>query len=343
MTDYEKICCFQNLYAAFKASSRGRRHKSEVIKFEMNLSFNLWKLKNELEQKKYKVNGYYSFKIYEPKEREIQALYYRDRIVQHSLCDNVLRDFFEKRLIYDNGACRIGKGTHFSMRRLIKFMRDFYKIYGSNGYILKCDIKKYFASINKEILKKKLLDKIPDADVLNLIIKILDSYNTPNGKGLPIGNQTSQWFGLYYLDKMDRLVKEKLQIKYYTRYMDDMILIHKSKDYLKVCLNEMQKLAQNLDVEFNNKTQIFPIKNGVDYLGFRFYLTDTGKVIRRLRTSNKKRFKRRLKKFAKDYKAGKKSIQDITQSLTSYCSHLKHGHTYKLKKKILSSFVLQKS
>lgn len=104
--------------------------------------------------KKYKVNGYYSFKIYEPKEREIQALYYRDRIVQHSLCDNVLRDFFEKRLIYDNGACRIGKGTHFSMRRLIKFMRDFYKIYGSNGYILKCDIKKYFASINKEILKK---------------------------------------------------------------------------------------------------------------------------------------------------------------------------------------------
>lgn len=142
---------------------------------------------------------------------------------------------------------------------------------------------------------------------------------------------------------MDRLVKEKLQIKYYTRYMDDMILIHKSKDYLKVCLNEMQKLTQKLDFEFNNKTQIFPIKNGVDYLGFRFYLTDTGKIIRRLRTSNKKRFKRRLKKFAKDYQAGKKSIQDITQSLTSYCAYLKHGHTYKLKKKILSSFVLQKS
>ncbi len=103
-----------------------------------------------------------------------------------------------------------------------------------------------------------------------------------------------KWFGLYYLDKMDRLVKEKLQIKHYTRYMDDMILIHKSKNYLRTCLNEIQ---------------IFPIKNGVDCLGFRFYLT----------------------------------VQNITQSLTSYCAHLKHSYTYKLKKKILSGFVLQKS
>lgn len=126
----------------------------------------------------------------------------------NSLCNNVLRDFFEKHLIYDNGACKIVKSTHFSMHRLTKFMRDFYKVYNSNGYILKCDIKKYFASINKEILKKMLICKIPDVYVLNLIIKILDSYNTPNGKGLPIGNQTSQWFGLYYLDKMDRLVAD---------------------------------------------------------------------------------------------------------------------------------------
>jgi Reverse transcriptase (RNA-dependent DNA polymerase). len=219
-------------------------------------------------------------------------------------------------------------------------MQDLYRKCSTNAYILKCDVRKYFASIDKEILKDILSAKIKDKDVFVLIKKIIDSYNVSSTKGLPIGNQTSQWFALFYLDKIDRLIKEKLRIKYYTRYMDDMILLHESKDYLKYCLKEMKKLAEELKLGFNEKTQIFPVKNGVDYLGFRFYLTDTGKVIRRLRTSSKKRFKRRLKKFTKYYNEYKIGLLEITRSIASYKGHLKHGHIYKLKKKNFSNFVL---
>lgn len=158
-----------------------------------------------------------------------------------------------------------------------------------------------------------------------------------------MGNQSSQWFALYYLDKIDRIIKEKYKIKYYTRYMDDLILLHEDKEHLKACLGEIRAYAaEKLKLEFNEKTQLFPVSEGVDYLGWRFYLTDTGKVIRRLRTSNKRRFKRRLRAFQKRYRAGELELEAITRSLASYNGHLKHGHTWKLKAKIYGSFVLTK-
>ena len=140
MTDYEKICDFENLYKAHKRARCCKRHKKDVILFEMNLAENLWKIKNSLESHTYKVSGYNKFMIFDPKEREIQALSYYDRIIQHVLCDEVLTPFFDKRLIYDNCACRIGKGTHFALKRLTQFFQQHYKKYGANGYILKCDI-----------------------------------------------------------------------------------------------------------------------------------------------------------------------------------------------------------
>lgn len=143
------------------------------------------------------------------------------------LCDNVLGPYLERHLIYDNSACRKGKGTHFALDRLTCFLRKYYRSNGSNGYILKCDVRKYFNSIDHEVLRQKIrrMD-LPD-DVKWLLDKIIGSYEYEEGKGLPMGNQTSQWFALYYLDSLDRLVKEKLRIRYYSRYMDDMILIHR--------------------------------------------------------------------------------------------------------------------
>ena len=157
------------------------------------------------------------------------------------------------------------------------------------------------------------MSSFPDEEVKKLLYLIIDNYAADTEKGLPMGNQSSQWFALYYLDRLDRLVKEKLRIKGYVRYMDDGVLIHESKEYLQECLRQLQKLVAEEKLEFNQKTQIFPVSQGVDFLGWHFYMTDAGKVLRRLRTSNKKRFKRRLKAFQMQYAQGIKTLDEITK------------------------------
>ena len=192
-------------------------------------------------------------------------------------------------------------------------------------------------------MKYKLRKIIDDNDIYDLAERIIDSYNADTGKGVPMGNQTSQLFALYYLDRLDRLIKEKLQIKYYVRYMDDCILIHEDKEYLKWCLRKMEECVEDeLLLEFNSKTQIFPIKNGVDFLGFHFYMTDTGKVIRKVRQSTKKKYKKRMKKMRDDYNAGLIEYEDIQKVLPGFNGHLKRGHTYRLKKAVLDDFILIK-
>ena len=336
---FDAMLDFQNLYRAYKRAARSKRYKQEVIEFELNLARDLWGIIRQMEDRSYRIGGYHKFSVYDPKRREIQALSFRDRVVQHCLCDNILKPYFEPRLIYDNAACREGKGTHFAMNRLSKFLREHYREHGAKGYILKYDIRHYFDSIDHEVLKRMLAD-IPDRTVLGLLYHIIRSYETESGRGLPLGNQTSQWFALYYLDPMDRLIKEKMRVRHYVRYMDDGILVHESRDYLKKVLAEMRKLAEELRLSFNEKTQIFPISQGVDFLGFRFYLTETGKVVRRLRTSSKRRWKRRLKKFQEEYRSGTRTLDEIWTSLASYDGHLSHGHTYRLRKKVMNHFVL---
>ena len=343
MEEYERVYCYESLYQAHKLARRGKQNTREVILYEMRLSEHIERLSYHLKGHTYRIQGYRKFRIYDPKEREIQALCYGDRIVQHSLCDNVLGPYLEKHLIYDNSACRKGKGTHFALDRLTGFLREYNRKYGEKGYILKCDVKKYFDSIDHIVLKEGISRMALSEDVKWLLETIVDSYECEPGRGLPMGNQTSQWFALYYLDGLDRLIKEKLRIKYYTRYMDDMILIHPDKDYLKECLHEMKSyLTKELKLEFNEKTQIHAIRQGVDFLGFHFYLTETGKVIRTLRQSAKKRLKRRLRNYRHAYGEGKIELEAISQSVASYKGHLKHAHTYWLQKNIWKHFILRR-
>ena len=341
--DYGIVYDFDKLYEAYKKCRRGKLHKTEVIQFELNLSEELVRLQEELEEKTYRIGKYDKFMIFDPKKREIQALPFRDRVVQHNLCDNIIAPLLESRLIYDNSACRKGKGTHFAMERLSGFFRDYYKSYGTEGYVLKCDIHRYFDSVDHKVLKTKLSRVFKDPDVYWLLESIIDSYGKTPGKGLPMGNQISQWFALYYLDGLDRVAKEKYRMKYYTRYMDDCVVICNDKEYLKQCLAAMEQyVEQELLLKFNKKTQITTIKNGVDYLGFHFYMTGTGKVIRRLRASSKRRWKRRLKKIKRQYRENEVTLEEITRSIASYKGHLKHGHTYKLQKRVFHDFVLTK-
>lgn len=343
MNEYEKIYCFENLYQAHKKARRGKQNTKEVILYETKLTENLVKLSYHLQNGTYKVQGYHKFIIHDPKTREIQALKYGDRIVQHSLCDNVLGPYLERRLIYDNAACRVGKGTHFAMKRLTEFLRQHYKECGADGYILKCDIRKYFNSISHDVLIETINGMKLANETKWLLCLIVHSYEYEQGRGLPMGNQTSQWFVLAYLDGLDRLVKEKLRIKYYSRYMDDMILICRDKEYLKKCLKVMRTYVENkLKLKYNEKTQIHSLREGVDYLGFHFYLTDTGKVIRKLRQSAKKRLKRKLRNFKHAYRNDKIDVEAIRRSVVSYKGHLKHGHTFRLQKYIWDNFVLIK-
>ena len=341
MDDFAKLCNFQNLYKAHTVARRGKRTLSEVIQFELNLAQNLSALQKALNKQTYKLSGYYSFTIYDPKVRRIHALHYRDRVVQHCLCDEILAPHINRKLIYDNAACRIGKGTHFAINRLTGFLHSHFRAHGADGYILKCDIRKYFDSIDHHVLKSKLASTIHDPRIIDLLHRMIDSYSKSDGRGLPMGNQTSQWFALLYLDPLDRLVKEKLRIKYYTRYMDDCILISHDRNVLRQCLQALRELVETeLHLTFNEKTQIFPLKNGVDYLGFHFYLTRTGKVIRKLKRSAKTRFKKQLKKMKSDYAEGVTEWPAIRQRLTSFHAHLSHGHTYHLRSKAWRDFVL---
>ncbi len=340
--NYNELFTFENLYQAHLCARKTKMHKPDVVEFDFNSSGYLWDLFEKLNNRTYNVAGYNKFCIYEPKKREIQALRYYDRIVQHCLCDNYLYPLLTNRFIYDNGACQKGKGTSFAYKRLTKFLSDYYKHYGNSGYILKADVRHYFPSVDHDILKERLSKPVGDGDILNLLYNIIDSFENEPGKGLPMGNQTSQLFALYYLDPIDRLIKEKYRMKYYTRYMDDMVIIFNDKTALKELLAEMKIEARDkLKLEFNEKTQICPIKNGVEYLGFRFYLTESGKVVQKLKKQKKKQLRRRFKKIPEQYSRGEITIEDYKQTLAGVNGHLKQGNTYGFRRSLISNIAFK--
>lgn len=335
MTDFEAMCSFENLYDAYKKARSGKRDKAACAEFELRTLDNIAKLREELVNKSYKMQKYNTFLVHEPKERVVMASSFRDRIVQHSLCDNVFQKRILPHFIYDNYASQKGKGTHFGLRRLHKFMYQYYCNHGSEGWILKGDISKYFYSIDHDILKRQIQKLIQDKDILNLCNLIIDS---TEGKGLPIGNQTSQAFALLYLNDLDHLIKDKMGIKYYGRYMDDFYIIMPEKEKLKKILEIVNQEVEKLGLSLNPKTQIFPLKNGIDFLGFHSYLTESGKIVKKIRRNSKNNAKRRLRKMVDMKKHKKIAPKVILQSYNCWMGHAKHGNTYHLRKMIEDEF-----
>lgn len=250
-----EIFTFENLYQAHQNCRKSKQHKGEVIRFEANLSYNLFQLHQQLITKKYTFGKYKRFLIYEPKERLIEAPPYKDRIVIRCFCDYVLKYKIDSKLIFDNTACRKRKGTDFAIRRLEKFLRKEYREEKNNHiYFLKCDISKYFPSIDHQILLQLLEEIGFSSDEMYFIKKLI--FEQPNQEtcGLTLGNQSSQWFALLYLNKVDHFIKERLQIKGYVRYMDDMILIHRNKEYLRDCKRQIERICKNeLNLNLNKK------------------------------------------------------------------------------------------
>lgn len=314
---FEEIISFESLYQAHRKARLGKRHKKQVIEFELNLSKNLWQLHYDLKYNRYKIGGYTRFMIYDPKEREIQAICYRDRIVQHAICDNFLTPLFEKKLIFDNTACRKKKGSHMAIKRISGFMRDFLKKNGNNGYFVKLDISKFFPSIDHKVLKNCLAKIIKDKQILSLCYQVVDSYNFSQGKGLPMGNQSSQNFALIYLNAFDRFVKEKLCVKHYVRYMDDIIMIVETKRNARAILNLSRKYIADLNISLNPKSQIIKFKNGIVFLGWKLFFRNE-KLIQKIKKQLKQRIIENAKKIVLSHK-------NLIDGAISYRGMLYHG------------------
>lgn len=325
MTEYFAL---KNVYNGYLYTRKGKRDKHCVRKFEEHSLENAIAMSKSLIDKTYKIGHYYEFLVYEPKQRSIMSPPFRDRVMQRCLCEQILKETISNHLIHDTYACREGKGTHAGLYRLEDFMRKTYRKNRREAWIIKGDIAKYFYNIDHGILKAKLYPLLEKYECEWLLDQIIDSTPSP---GIPLGNQSSQWFANFYMSCFDHYVKEALGVKYYLRYMDDFCAIVDTKEEAIEILSKMKEfLKAELRLETNSKTQIFPIKNGVDFLGFHTYITESGKVIRKIRRASKEKMRKRLRKYKKLYVEGKISKEAIDRSYKSWRGHTKHGSCYRL-------------
>lgn len=317
---YEDIISIENLLLAWQEFLSGKKNKIDVIEFQKNLMSNIISLHEDLKTKSYAHGGYKAFNISDPKPRNIHKASVRDRLLHHAI-HRVLYPYFDQLFIHDSYSCRLNKGTHRAINRFRFFGRKVSKNNTKQCYVLKCDIKKFFASINHEILIKILDEYTQDKDIIWLLERVIISFNTigkPN-TGLPLGNLTSQLLVNVYMNKFDQLIKHKLKIKYYIRYADDFVIFDSDKNILLKLMQKMYNiLEKELKLEFHpDKVFIKTIYSGIDFLGWVHFPNH-----RVLRTSTKRRANKVLKE------------SENVNVLTSYCGLLKHGNQFKIKQEI---------
>ncbi len=259
---FTKIVDMENLQEAYCKASKGKHWQRNVRTYDADPIPWLMKLKESLEQGTFHTASYTTKQIYEPKERTIYILpFYPDRIVHHAVM-NVLEPVFDKLMIYDSYSCRKGKGQHAGSRRCMEMVRH-------NRYCLKCDISKFYPSVNHEVLKKILRHKLKDKRLLALLDDVIDSTHTDTN--VPIGNYLSQWFGNLYMNELDTYTKQHWHIRDYIRYCDDFCFFSNDKDELRKIRAELPGyLADTLKLKLS-KCQLFPTAQGVDFLGYRHF------------------------------------------------------------------------
>ncbi len=258
-----EIAAIDNLMLAFCKARRGKLHRQEVIDYSLNLVENLLNLRDKLLNGTLQVGNYHYFEIYDPKKRKICAASFEERIVHHAII-NVCKDRFERNLIYETYATREGKGVYAAINRARVAVHKY-------PYVAKLDVRKYFDSINHNVLKAKLLRIFKDKKLLCLLNSIIDSYQTAPSTGIPIGNLTSQYFANFYLSSLDHLVKEKFKVPIYVRYMDDILLAADSREELKKIVLDIKNLLKTeLFLELKS-AQICNVNCGVSFLGYTLF------------------------------------------------------------------------
>lgn len=311
---YKDIISVENLLVSFQEFLHGKRAREDVILFELNLMDNILLLHSELVNKTYQHGEYISFKINDPKPRDIHKASVRDRLLHHAIY-RIIYPYFDGKFIFDSYSCRKNKGTHKALNRFHQLGRKISANNTKTAWILKCDIRKFFASIDHQILKVILKKYIWDDDLFWLLEQVINSFNP----GLPLGNLTSQILVNIYMNEFDQSIKRMLKIKHYIRYADDFVILHKDKKYLINIIPTISEfLKKELRLSLNpNKISIKTLASGVDFLGWIHFPNH-----RVLRTSSKKRMLRRLEE------------SKISATINSYLGLLKHGNSFKLVKSI---------
>ena len=310
---------FNYMLQAYKRAAKGKYTHKEIILFQMDLANNITQILKDIYTNKYVVGKYRKFTIYEPKKREIWSLPFRDRVVHQWYVEEFIKPIFLPQFIEDTYACLEGKGVHKAVKKLKKYMS---KKYNENKeyYILKCDISKYFYSINKNILYGILERKCKDHKFLSFTKKIIYSIGSKD-IGIPIGNYTSQYFANIYLNELDHYVKEKLKIKYYVRYMDDFILLVNNKQEAKKIKQLISGfLNEKLHLQLNSKTNYFKNNQGVNFCGYKLKENKIQVV-----KSNKKKIYKRVKKWNILYNQNKLDLKNTCMRLNSWAGHAGHA------------------
>lgn len=366
MKDMESIYDANALLNAFRESKKGTSWKESVQRYEMNLLRNINQTQKEIANGTYEQKDFYEFPLNERgKTRHIKSMHISDRVVQRSVCDNLLIPELERYLIYDNGASMKGRGIHFARKRLTTHLHKYFRKNGSNeGYILLIDFTKFFDNICHEPLVKEMRAKLGDGEAMKFVEKLIDtfkidvSYMTDEEyaeclntiynaleyaeidkakltgekymkKSVGIESQISQISGVFYPTRIDTYCKVVKSLKYYGRYMDDIYIIHKDKEYLKELLTQIQGMCDELGLFINpKKTQIIKLSKGFTFLKIKYILTDTGKVVERISRDGITRMRRKLKKLRKKLDAGEVAFEDIRCAYASWRGDKKHYDSY---------------
>lgn len=314
---FEKIITRENLLWAELRAAKGKKWQDNIKTFEHRLDWNVDRIIEELKTRAYQPQPYRIKKIYEPKARDIFVAPFRDRVVQHALM-NVLAPIWEERFIEDSYACRDGKGVHAGSKRTMEYVRR-------NRYCLKCDISKFYPSMNHEVLLGIIKQKIKCPETLWLVETIVKS---PGGDAnVPIGNYTSQWFGNLYMNEMDQRAKHVYKCRDYLRYCDDFLFFSDDKEYLKRIAADLPVwLGSSLKLRLS-KCDLFPVSRGVDFLGYRHF---RGYIL--VRKSTAKRAKKRLKRIRILYGKGRVSKESYRSTLASTRGWLQWANAHHLRR-----------
>ncbi len=335
---FPQLIDFGNLYEAFRKAAKGKRSHAAAARFEMNLADELIRLQQDLAEGTWRPGPYHSFKIRDPKQRLVSAAPFRDRVVHHALC-NVTEGIFENTFIADSYANRVGKGTHAALDQAQAWMRRY-------PYVLQCDIRQFFPSIDQAVLEAILSRKIADERVLRLVRLIIQSgegihdkayrmvyfpgddlFAACRPRGLPIGNLTSQFWANVYLNELDQFIKRRLRCPAYLRYADDFLLFADDKASLWAWKAAIREFLCGLRLVLHERSStVYPVACGVPLLGFRLYPSH-----RRLKRKNGVNFQRRLRRFHRAYRRGEMSREDINRRIQGWVAHAAHADTWGLR------------
>lgn len=330
---YNQVCSLENLHLAFTKARKGKTKRADVQEFESNLMSNLRQLRVDLLFHSYYPQPLTTFIIRDPKTRKINKSAFCDRIVHHAVC-NIIEPIYEQIFIYDSYANRKGKGTLKALERFDEFKRrvaiphyDYV-----TGYCLKADIKHYFETVDHSILMQILKRRIKDNNILFLLKKILANYsNGEQGKGMPLGNLTSQFLANVYLHELDHFVKHILKAKYYLRYVDDFVILEAHKEILEVYKPEIDSFLQHkLKLELHPlKSKIIPLNKGITFLGFRVFYHH-----KLLRKSNWQAARRKIISLKDDFDNGVIDYDTVYGSMVGWFAYAKQANTHTIRKAV---------